>query len=206
MEALSILHKQTVDLIFLDIQMPNLSGLEFMKIIKGKSKVVFTTAYAEFAVNGFEQEALDYLLKPIPFERFLRAAQRALDVAAFTTPEWMPMEKTDDYIFVKTESKGKMLKVNFKNIMYVEGLKNYVSIYTVNDRIITYMSIKELEGTLPSNFMRVHKSYIVSLDKIKAVDGNQILLYDIKAYVPLGETYRTAFYNALQQKIVGGKK
>lgn len=206
LEALKFLHEQKVDLIFLDIQMPHISGLDFMKMIQGKSKVILTTAYSEYAVKGFEQEALDYLLKPISFERFLKAAQRALDVTAFTAPEWQPTEKENDYIFVKTEMKGKMIKVNFKDIIYIEGLKNYVSIYTQEERIISYLSFKQLEETLPANFMRVHKSYIVSLEKIKAVDGNQILLYNMKAYLPLGETYRTLFFDTLQQKIMGGKK
>lgn len=209
LEALKFLHDRKVDLIFLDIQMPNLSGLEMAKMIQGrKMKVVFTTAYSEFAVEGFEQEALDYLLKPISFERFLKAAQRALDVNAFgqSSSEWQPVTKEDDYIFVKTELKGKMLKVNFKDIMYIEGLKNYVSIFTPDDRIISYISFKQLEEILPSNFMRIHKSYIVSMDKIKAVDGNQILLHNMKAYIPLGETYRAPFFEMLQQKIMGGKK
>jgi DNA-binding LytR/AlgR family response regulator len=207
LEALKILHDKKIDLMFVDVQMPNLSGVELVKMIQGKkTKIVFTTAYAEFAVEGFEHEALDYLLKPISFERFLKAAQRALDVSAFSPSEWQPAAKEDGYIFVKTELKGKMLKVNFKDIMYIEGLKNYVSIYTPEERIISYISFKQLEEILPSNFMRVHKSYIVSMDKIKAVDGNQILLHTMKAYIPLGETYRAPFFDMLQQKIMGGKK
>lgn len=205
-EGLKILHEKKIDLMFVDVQMPNLSGLEMAKMVGKKTKVVFTTAYSQFAVEGFEQDALDYLLKPISFERFLKAAQRALDVSAFSPSEWQHAAKEDDYIFVKTELKGKMLKVNFKDIMYIEGLKNYVSIYTPEERIISYISFKQLEEILPSNFMRVHKSYIVSMDKIKAVDGNQILLHNLKAYIPLGETYRAPFFDMLQQKIMGGKK
>lgn len=207
LEALAILREKKIDLVFVDVQMPNLSGVEMVKMIQGeKTKVIFTTAFSEFAVEGFEQEALDYLLKPISFERFLKAAQRALDASAFSPSEWQPPTKEDDYIFVKTELKGKMLKVNFKDIMYIEGLKNYVSIYTPEERIISYISFKQLEEVLPPNFKRVHKSYIVSMDKIKAVDGNQILLHGMKAYIPLGETYRAPFFDMLQQKIMGGKK
>ncbi|TGE21090.1 LytR/AlgR family response regulator transcription factor [Hymenobacter metallicola] len=206
-EALSMVQDQVIDLIFLDIHMPQISGLDFMRLLKGKSKVILTTAYSEFAVEGFELEALDYLLKPIAFERFLKAAQKALNTSMETSPRWQAPEKDDDYIFVKTESKGKMTRVNFDEIVFVEGMKNYVSINTGEDRIITLLNIKDLEDRLPpKNFMRVHKSYIVSLNKIKALDGNQILFKDMKAYVPLGETYRTAFFEALQEKVMGGKK
>ncbi|MCB2409835.1 LytR/AlgR family response regulator transcription factor [Hymenobacter lucidus] len=206
-EALSIVQNQAIDLIFLDIHMPQLSGLDFMRLHKGKSKVILTTAYSEFAVEGFELEALDYLLKPIAFERFLKAAQKALNTSMETSARWQPAEKEDDYIFVKTESKGKMTKVNFDEIVFVEGMKNYISINTAEDRIVTLLNIKDMEDRLPpKNFMRVHKSYIVSLNKIKALDGNQILFKDMKAYVPLGETYRNAFFEALQEKVMGGKK
>ncbi|WBA44277.1 LytR/AlgR family response regulator transcription factor [Hymenobacter canadensis] len=206
-EALSIIQNQPVDLLFLDIHMPQLSGLDFMRLLKGHTKVVLTTAYNEFAVDGFELEALDYLLKPIAFERFLKAAQKALNVAMEPSSHWQVAEKKDDYIFVKTESKGKMTKVNFDEIVFVEGMKNYLSINTYEDRIVTLLNMKDLEDRLPSQqFMRVHKSYIVALNKIKALDGNQILFKNIKAYVPLGETYRNAFFEALNEKMMGGKK
>lgn len=206
-EAISFVQNQKIDLIFLDIHMPQISGLDFMKVVQGKSKVILTTAYSEFALEGFENEALDYLLKPIPFERFLKATQKALNATPFASPALPAVEKQDDYIFVKTENKGKMIKINFNEIIYVEGLKNYLSIYVKDERIITLLNMKDLEERLPQkHFMRVHKSYLVSMDKIKAVDGNQIILKDMKAYVPLGETYRTPFFNALQEKMMGGKK
>ncbi|UYZ61179.1 LytR/AlgR family response regulator transcription factor [Hymenobacter latericus] len=206
-DALDLLRSRPVDLLFLDIQMPQLSGLAFMRLLQGKTKVVLTTAYSEFAVEGFELDALDYLLKPIAFERFLKAAQKALNASLEPTGRWKPVEQADDYIFVKTESKGKMTKVNFDEIVFVEGMKNYVSINTREDRIVTLLNIKALEDRLPAKkFIRVHKSYIVSLDKIRALDGNQILFKDMKAYVPLGETYRTAFFDALQEKVMGGRK
>jgi DNA-binding LytR/AlgR family response regulator len=206
-EALGMLQAQPVDLIFLDIHMPQLSGLDFMRLLKGNTKVILTTAYNEFAVEGFELEALDYLLKPIAFERFLKAAQKALNTAIEPSARWQAAEKEDDYIFVKTESKGKMTKVSFDEIVFVEGMKNYLSINTSEDRIVTLLNMKDLEDRLPARqFMRVHKSYIVALNKIRALDGNQILFKDMKAYVPLGETYRSAFFEALNQKVVGGKK
>lgn len=204
LEAIKVMEGKSVDVAFLDIQMPHLSGIDFMKMLQGKTQVVLTTAYSEFALEGFENEALDYLLKPIAFDRFLRASQRALNNVTFSSSDWQPIEKEADYMFVKTETKGKMLKINFEDIIYVEGLKNYVSIFVADERIITYTSIKALEEQLPSYFMRVHKSYIVSLKKVRAVDGNQILLRNMKAYVPLGETYRSTFFDSL--KILGDKK
>lgn len=208
LEALSLLQSQPVDLVFLDIHMPQLSGLDLLRLVKGRTKVILTTAYSEFAIESFELDALDYLLKPIAFERFLKAAQRALNTSLEASTRWQPVEKIDDdYMFVKTESKGKMTKINFRDIMYVEGMKNYVSINTSDERIVTLLNIKDLEDRLPpQQFMRVHKSYIVSLDKIQALDGNQIMFKGLKAYVPMGETYRAAFFEALQQKIMGGKK
>ena len=206
LQALEQLRQNPVDLIFLDIHMPHLSGLDMMKLIPPRCKVILTTAYSEFAVKGFELQALDYLLKPISFERFLQAAQRALGAGNAHAPEATHPEMEQDYLFVKTETKGKMIKVKFSEIMYIEGLKNYVSIYTPEERIVTYSSFLQLEEMLPATFMRVHKSYIVSLDKIKAVDGNQILLYAMKNYIPMGESYRSTFFNALKQRIIGGKK
>ena len=206
-EALSLLQQHPVDLVFVDIHMPHLSGLDFLPLLKGGTKTILITAYSEFAVQGFELNALDYLLKPVSFERFLKAAHKALNASIEPSAQWQAAERASDYIFVKTESKGKMSKVNFADIMYVEGMKNYLSINTKEEHIITLLNIKDLEERLPANrFMRVHKSYIVSLDKIKALDGNQILFKDMKAYVPLGETYRNAFFEALNQHIMGGKK
>lgn len=207
LEALSILQHQLVDLIFLDIHMPQLSGTEFVRLIQGDTRVIFTTAYSEFAVEGFELEALDYLLKPVAFERFLKAAQKAVTTSVETSARGQPAELLDDYIFVKTESKGKMTKVNFRDIVCVVGMKNYVSIHTGDDQIITLLNIKYLEERLPSRyFMRVHKSYIVSLDKIRALDGNQIVFTNSKLRVTLGDTYRTAFFAAVEEKVMGSKK
>ena len=207
LEALSTLQNQPVDLLFLDIHMHQLSGLDVMRLIGPKPRVVLTTAYSEFAVAGFEQDALDYLLKPFAYERFLKAAQKALNLSLAPSPRWQAEEGAADYIFVKTESKGKMAKVEFDDIYFVEGMKNYLSINTSTESIVALLNIRDLEERLPAKrFMRVHKSYIVSLNKIRALDGNQILLKGLKAYVPLGDTYRTSFFEALQENIMNGKK
>jgi DNA-binding LytR/AlgR family response regulator len=206
LEALSLLQAQPVDLLFLDIHMPQLSGLDLMRLLPSSTRVVLTTAYSEFAVQGFELEALDYLLKPIAFERFLKAAQKARPTAApLPVAAASEAAASADYVFVKTESKGKMTKVDFADIVYVEGLKNYVAIQTQHDRVVTLLNIKDLEDRLPArHFMRVHKSYIVSLDKIRALDGNQIFFKGTNTFVPLGDTYRPAFFEALE--VLGSRK
>lgn len=205
LEALSLRQAQPIDLLFLDIHMPQLSGLDLMRLLPPGTRVVLTTAYSEFAVRGFELEALDYLLKPIAFERFLQAAHKAQRALAGEPTPLPPPEAATDYIFVKTESKGKMTKVDFADIVYVEGLKNYVAIHTHDDQVVTLLNIKDLEDRLPARqFRRVHKSYIVSLDKIRGLDGNQIFFKGLSAYVPLGDTYRAGFFDALQ--VMGGRK
>lgn len=205
-EAIHQLHEQEVDLVFLDIHMPYISGIDLMKLMHSRFKVILTTAFSEHALEGFEYNVLDYLLKPVTFERFLQASQKALYDRGTDgkPPEIAP--PADEYIWVKTENKGKMVKINLSEIVYVEGLKNYLSIFTPQDRIIILMNIKDLEEHLPkSRFMRVHKSYIIALPWIRGVDCNQILLKDMKAFVPLGETYRSIFFKSLEQFTVGAR-
>lgn len=205
LEALKIVHQQPIDLIFMDIHMPNMSGIDLMKMVNGNRKIILTTAYSEFAVEGFEHQALDYLLKPISFERFTRAAQRALEVTTAMSARPGP-ETPDEYMFVKTETKGKMLKINFRDICYIEGLGNYVTIHTADqEKIITYASFKALLQRLPPEFIRIQKSYIVSMRYVRAIDGNQIFLQDRKNPVPLGEAYRSRFFEVLEGKTMGGR-
>jgi DNA-binding LytR/AlgR family response regulator len=212
MEVLEFIQKNPVDVVFLDINMPDISGLTFAQLIQGKAKIVFTTAYSEFALDGYKYDALDYLMKPISFDQFLRVCQKALNLVNTATiqTEVAQTEKktpTDDYIFVKTEHKGKFTKVNFSDILYVESLKNYVAIYTKNkEQIVTLLSMKDMEERLPSNlFFRSHKSYIISLDKIKSIDGNEILLQDVKDRVPIGLTYREGLFERLNDKMMVSK-
>lgn len=212
--ALAFLQKEAIDLVFLDIQMPELTGIEFLKILGGKSKVIITSAYTEYAMEGYEHDVVDYLLKPIAFDRFFRAAQKAVNAttisaASVPVPFAAPVERTEDFILVKTEMKGKMVKINIRDICYIEGLKNYVSIYTPSDRIIALLNIKDLEKKLPpTHFLRIHKSYIVAYDQISAIEGNQILLKDSlnrRNGIPLGVTYREAFYHTLREHIMDRK-
>jgi DNA-binding LytR/AlgR family response regulator len=212
-EALTYIQSNTVDLLFLDINMPDISGLDLARLTKGKSKIIFTTAYAEFALESYKYEALDYLMKPISFNDFLMASQKML---ALANAKAKNVEKTivveakesnEDYIFVKTEHKGKITKILFSDILYIESLKNYVAIYTTEkEQITTLLTMKEMEERLPSNiFFRSHKSFIVSLDKIKALDGNEIILQNVKDRIPLGATYRDALFLILNPKILASK-
>lgn len=186
-----------IDLVFLDIQMPELTGLQFIKIIKDRCKVIFTTAYVEYAIEGFDNNVVDYLLKPISFERFYKAAEKAQFVlSALKENEHLtPLpEKEINHIFVKTEYK--LVRINTADILYVEGMQNYVTIHTAKEKIITLQTMKKTEEQLPSSqFVRIHKSYIVAINKIDSVERNRIQIADQN--IALGETYRNTFYNAI---------
>src|SRR6478672_6092858 len=195
-EALQIVNTQNVDLVFLDIHMPELSGIDFIKALNGKAKVILTTAYSEFALDGYDLDVVDYLLKPIRLPRFLSAIQKA----AKSLKEEDVQDVEDDYIFVKTESKGKLLKINLAEIDYVEGMKNYVAIHSGGSKIMVYTAMKEIEDRLPAKqFMRIHKSFIVRIDRITGIEGNRVMLKNVKADVMIGENYK----NDLMEKVKG---
>jgi two-component system, LytTR family, response regulator len=204
-EALQIVNSRKIDLIFVDIQMPEISGIELIKAIQGKSLIILTTAYSEFATEGFELEVVDYLLKPISLPRFLKAVHRALNIITSTQAGVGNDDEPigDDYFFVKTEFKGKMLKINLKDIDYIEGMKNYVGIHHNNQKTLCLLNMKDLEERLPrKHFMRVHRSFIVAVGKITAVEGNQVIMKGIKTDILLGETYRAAFFESMKGKIM----
>ena len=201
LQALHFLHERSVDLLFLDIQMPEISGLDLIRAIGGRSKVILTTAYSEFVSDGFELEVTDYLLKPVSFARFLKAVQRV----TAPPPPGTPAEEdlTGDYFFVKTELKGKMIKINFKDIDYIEGMKNYVAIHHDGTKTLAYLNMKDLEDRLPSRyFMRIHRSYIIALEKIVAIEGNTVQLRKIKEEILLGETYKASFLERMKGKMM----
>jgi len=199
-EALNMVQENKVDLVFLDIQMPELTGIQFLKICGGKCKVILTTAYPEYALDGFDLDVVDYLLKPISYDRFYKAAQKAQQIISPAQYEVLPVSnQANDFIFVKGDTKNKFIKVNYNEILYIEGLKNYVSVYTENQRIITYQALRELETQLPQPpFYRVHKSYIISLEKIKMIDGNALYIGDQS--IPIGDTYREEFFKIVRDK------
>jgi two-component system, LytTR family, response regulator len=204
-EALEFVYTKQIDLIFIDIQMPQLSGLDFIRLTQGRCKFIFSTAYKHYAFDGYENNVVDYLLKPISFERFLQAIQKVQEILNPTkilsdtnTP------KPDDFIFVKIENR--MQKVNLSEILFIEGFGNYVRFHTTKGKFISLLNIKDLEGELPADsFMRVHRSYIISLDKIEFVEGNQIYI-DNDTFIPLGETFKSLLWTNLESRVVSGKK
>lgn len=200
-EALQTVITQNIDLVFLDVQMPELSGIDFIKAINGKAKVILTTAYSEFAIEGFELDVVDYLLKPIRFARFLTAVQKAVkDVAEKTDTDTATDE---DYIFVKTESKGKLLKINLADIEYIEGMKNYVAIYRGGQKTLVYTNLKDLVNHLPARqFIRVHKSFIIPINRITGIEGNQILLKNVTAEILIGESYKPDLMEIIKNKMI----
>ena len=203
-EALTLVQDGGIDLVFLDVQMPELTGIQFLRISNGKAKVILTTAYPQYALQGYELDAMDYLLKPIAFDRFYKSAQKA---QATLLPANKPAEKeeapqpqsdfSNDFIFVKTEHK--IQKVYLKDILFIEGLKDYISIFTPAERIITLQNMKKVEDALPErHFIRVHRSYIVALNKIDSIERSRISIGD--KVIPIGDTYRDEFFKMVEEK------
>lgn len=188
-EANKVLNEIEVDLMFLDIQMPQLTGTEFVKTLTDPPIIIFTTAYPNYAIEGFELDALDYLLKPISLERFMKAINKAKE--QINLKSGGKDEEAEDFIFVKSDKK--FIKVHYDDILYIEGLKDYVIIKTEAGRIITLQTMKSLEERLPSRrFMRVHRSYIAGLNKINAVVGNMVEVIEKgkPKHLPIGKNYR----------------
>ena len=195
LEANEVLKSQDVDLRFLDIQMPQLTGIDFLKTLTRPPLVIFTTAYPNYALEGFELNALDYLLKPISLERFMKAVNKAIEQHDLQSRENNPAESSNsddpDFIFVKADKK--LVKVKYDDILYIEGLKDYVIIRMDSDRVITLHTMKSLEAKMPSDqFKRIHRSYIVNLDRINAIVGNMVEVIEKKEtkHLPIGKNYR----------------
>ncbi|RZK19317.1 MAG: response regulator transcription factor [Pedobacter sp.] len=200
-EALSMVQEGKVDLVFLDIQMPELTGIQFLKICGGKCKVILTTAYPEYALDGFDLDVVDYLLKPVSYERFYKAALKAQQIISPAQTETInaSLPAIKDFIFIKGDTKNKYIKIDYNDILYIEGLKNYVSVYTSSQRIVTYQALRELETDLPKPpFYRIHKSYIISLEKIKMIDGNTV--YINEQSIPVGDTYKEDFFKVVKER------
>ena len=206
LDALQYLHRHKIDLIFLDIQMPSLNGIRFLEVLKGKCKVILTTAYSEYALQGYEHSVVDYLLKPIIFERFLGAVEKVESHYSKSSIREISNESNNAaYIFVRAEGRSRLVKVFLKDIEYIETLGNYLSIYTLSTRIITHITLKELEDQLPSTqFVRIHNSYMVPLQKITAIEGNSIQIG--KHNLPVGDIYKRNFLATIDQHIIRSKK
>ena len=202
-EALQLLGRQKIDLVFLDIQMPELSGIDFIKAIQGKTKVILTTAYSEFALEGYDLYVVDYLMKPIRRPRFLAAVQKAVEQINATSDTSSHETAEDDYIFVKTESKGKLLKINLADIDFIESMKNYVAIHRGGQKTLVYISMKELEERLPKKqFIRVHKSFIIPISRITGIEGNLVRLKNVTAEILIGENYKAELMEIIRGKMI----
>lgn len=191
-EANEVLKTQQIDLMFLDIQMPQLSGIDFLKTLSNPPSVIFTTAYPDYAVEGFDLNAVDYLLKPISLERFLKAVNKVSEKLSAKRAEHENVQsEAEDFFFVKADKK--LVKINFDDILYIEGLKDYVIIRQESGRVITLQTMKSLEDRLPvSKFKRVHRSYIVNIKRITAILGNMVELMEAGKVkqLPIGKNYR----------------
>lgn len=187
LEAFEVLHTESIDLIFLDISMPVISGIDFLRSIKNAPAVIITTAYPDFALQGYELDVTDYLVKPVSMERFMKAVNKAIERKK-TAPVIQTVRQTKaDYMFVKSEQK--LVKVKFLDIEFIEGMKDYVKIFTKEKVIITLLTMKFFEINLPVNeFIRIHKSYIVNIDSIKSISGNEVEMKNMK--LPIGSIYK----------------
>lgn len=199
-DAVSIINQSEIDLIFLDIEMPHFTGIDFINAIEKKPLIIFTTAYSNYAVEGFNLGAVDYLVKPIPFNRFLKAVLRAQHVFA---PKSLPTvtqtisspEIEHDFMFVRAEYEN--VKINFSDILFIEGLKDYVKIYTTDNKYtLTLISLIKLENMLSSKgFSRIHRSYIINIKHVKSIQKNKVLIADKR--IPISESYKASFFEKI---------
>lgn len=197
-EAMEILRTTPVDLMFLDVQMPEITGISFLKSLQKKPLVILTTAYSEYALEGYELDVTDYLLKPITFERFLRAVDKVNNRLSAATP--VATERTSDttpsFIFVKDGTK--LVKIKWEDILYVEGLKDYVIIHTKQQKVISLQRLKVLEEQLPADkFTRIHNSFIIALESIDSIHKDKVQIGEV--HIPVGDTYRKAFKDLIER-------
>ncbi|HJR99439.1 MAG TPA: LytTR family DNA-binding domain-containing protein [Flavobacterium sp.] len=201
-DAIAMINTSNVDLIFLDIEMPHFSGIDFLNAIDKKPLIIFTTAYSNYAVEGFNLGAVDYLVKPIPFNRFLKSVMRAQQL--FNSQNVLPTAATQkvvapeiepDFMFVRSEYEN--VKINFSDILFIEGLKDYVKIYTTDNKFtLTLISLIKLENMLSSKgFARIHRSYIINIKYVKSIQKNKVLIADKR--IPISESYKNAFFEKI---------
>ena len=205
-DSIDFIKSNNIDLIFLDIQMEALTGIQLLKVLKDKPEVIFTTAYDSYALEGFELDAADYLLKPFSFERFIKAVDKVYNIIKLKNNQGLQEDHltisnpVEHYIFVKTGNK--LQKVFFNDILFIEGQGDYLRINTSHERIMTLQKFSSLEDLLPnSNFIRVHKSFMVAIDKIESITRNRIKIGT--ELIPIGESYKKKFYDKLEGKKLG---
>jgi DNA-binding LytR/AlgR family response regulator len=201
LSALSVLSKRNIDVLFLDIQMPDLSGIDFLKTLDKKPMVVFTTAFAEYALEGFELDVADYLLKPFDFGRFLKAVNKLTQRIESPPTQSSSDQSTarKDFIFVKDGTK--LVKVNLKEIIFIKGTREYVTIVTSDSKIMSLQAMKALEEELPDNFIRVHNSFIVNINSIDSIAKNEIEIGN--EIIPVGITYKKSFFEKIRKFFPG---
>ncbi len=201
LQAISFLQQNKIDLMFVDINMPDLSGMEFVKSLKNPPAVIFTTAYSEYAVEGFKVDAIDYLLKPIGYTDFLRAAEKANTRIQSLNDRITDVESNEKFLLIKSEYK--IIRINLADIKYIEGMREYLRIHIENQPpVMTLMSMKKMEEYLPvKKFMRVHRSFIVNLNKITTIERNRIV-FDKDVYIPVSEQYKDKFHKYLNENFL----
>lgn len=203
MEALEVLQANPVDILFLDIQMPEITGITFLKILQHKPLVILTTAYSEYALESYELDVVDYLLKPITFDRFLKAVDKAsqrLKTGVPATSAEKPTDQVQPFVFVKDGTK--LVKINLDDILYVEGLKDYVTIHTKTQKVVSLQRLKSLETQLPTDrFVRIHHSYIVAIKAIDIVHKGEVQIGN--TMIPISDTYRKAFKELIEKNQMG---
>lgn len=199
LEAFHYLQHHSIDLVFIDIQMPELTGLSLIKSLKNPPKVIFTTAFREYAVDGFELQALDYLVKPIAYDRFLKAIDRYYASSPIASPTIEALSTEDPFVFIKVDKA--MVKIRLNEICYVEALKNYVRIKTTHRELISYHTLGYMEDKLPTkNFLRIHKSFLVNVDKIERYSSDSVEINGKE--LPVGKTFLEGLSKHLQGKII----
>lgn len=198
MDALEIMQSQPIDLIFVDINMPDVNGMELVKSLTTKPGIIFTTAYSEYAIEGFKVDAIDYLLKPFDYPDFLRAALKAQKMLEVQVADPEHIQIKEQKLFIKSDHK--LVKINLAEVTYIEGMREYVRIHLLNrEPVMTLLSMNKIEDALPKeHFMRIHRSFIVNLDNITTVERNRIV-FDKNVYIPVSEGYREAFKNFIDQ-------
>jgi two-component system, LytTR family, response regulator len=204
--ALQVIEQGNIDLAFVDVQMPEISGLDLIKNIGNKCKVILTTAYSQYALDGYDLNVVDYLLKPVSLSRFLKAVEkvRVLSKPVHSNNTLSETEPEEDFILVKAEAKGKFFKIQISDIDYIEGLKNYISIVCGQKKIVSLLNLTGLEARLPSHkFVRVHKSFIVAVAKIISIEGNIIRLKDHpQPGIIIGDTYKQSFLEKMKTRLI----
>ncbi len=199
-EAMDAISNSDVDLMFVDIQMPDLTGIDFVKSLNKNHKIIFTTAYQDYALEGFKVDALDYILKPFGYDEFLKAANKANEYFNLIDKASVKVEEKDDYLFVKADYK--IQRINLNDILYIESMREYVKIVLKDEKsVMSLMSLKSLEEKLPKdNFMRVHRSFIVNLNEIKTIERSRIIFE--KKYIPVSDQYRELFQKFLGKRFI----